>query len=114
MKSTNPRYITNLTKDLTLIYMEDKSGLPELTDMSLWFKNNIKDLSKVTKIEEFPNDKRKVFDNTIYASSLNGLFSDCKLFSKQLILLYPKSISNILVIKMHLLIHSLVWKLSLN
>ena len=51
MKSTNPRYITNLTKDLTLIYMEDKSGLPELTDMSLWFKNNIKDISKVTKIE---------------------------------------------------------------
>jgi hypothetical protein len=83
MKSTNPRYITNLTKDLTLIYVEDKSGLPELTDMSLWFKNNIKDLSKVTKIEEFPNDKRKVFDNTIYASSLNGLFSDCKLFSNQ-------------------------------
>lgn len=83
MKSTNPRYITNLTKDLTLIYVEDKSGLPELTDMSLWFKNNIKDLSKVTKIEDLPDDKRKVFDNTIYASSLNGLFSDCKLFSNQ-------------------------------
>ena len=99
MKSTNPRYITNLTKDLTLIYVEDKSGLPELTDMSLWFKNNIKDLSKVTKIEEFPNDKRKVFDYSVI---------------KQSILLYPKSISNILVIKMRLLIHSLVWKSSLN
>lgn len=109
MKSTNPRYITNLTKDLTLIYVEDKSGLPELTDMSLWFKNNIKDLSKVTKIEEFPNDKRKVFDNTIYASSLNGLFSDCNYsVTKQSIPLYPKSISNILVIKMRLLIHLLV------
>lgn len=83
MKSNNPRYVTNLTKDLTLTYVEDKENAQKLTDMSLWFKRNIPDISNVSKIEEFPEDKRKVFDNTIDASYVSGLFEECKLFTNQ-------------------------------
>lgn len=83
MKSINPRYITNLTKNITLSYIDDTNKSPTLVDMGSWFSKNIKDIKNISTIDKLPEDKRKIFDNTIYASSVSSLFSDCKLFTNQ-------------------------------
>ena len=36
MKSINPRYITNLTKNITLSYIDDTNKTPTLVDMGSW------------------------------------------------------------------------------
>lgn len=83
MKSINPRYITNLTKNITLSYIDDTNKTPTLVDMGSWFSKNIKDIKNISTLDKLPEDKRKIFDNTIYASSVSSLFSDCKLFTNQ-------------------------------
>lgn len=85
MKYSNPGYVTNITKDLLLSYVNDENKTPVLTDMSLWFTTNIKNIKNVESLDKLPNDKRKLFDNTIYASSLSGLFNDCVLFGNKIV-----------------------------
>ena len=61
MKSINPRYITNLTKNITLSYIEDINKTPTLVDMGSWFSKNIKDIKNISTLDKLPEDKRKIF-----------------------------------------------------
>jgi F-box/LRR-repeat domain protein len=82
ISQANPRFFTNIDKDVLLYYKEDEEN-PDLTKLDNWFSDNIEDINFISSLEESKSKSKRLFDNTVYASSMINLFSPCVNFSNK-------------------------------
>ena len=51
ISQANPRFFTNIDKDVLLYYKEDEEN-PDLTKLDNWFSDNIEDINFISSLEE--------------------------------------------------------------